>query len=702
MRCFFNARGDEMEGIKAVIELVDKMSPDLSVIQAKAEKAAGVFNKIKGTIMGIPDVSVNGMDKLSGDMDEADYSIRKTTEDIQALNGKLNAGGGVAEKLAGKLAALTAGAIGLRGIKDTLELSDNVISMNARVNFMVDEGETQDELKKKLYSSAMRSRADYMETANAAANLKANAGNAFKDNDEVISFLEAMNKQFVIGGADAQTQAGAMRQLSQAMAAGALRGDELNSVLEGASQVARIIEKSMGWAEGSIKSYAEQGLVTAQVVKNAMLGSLNATNEQFEKMPMTFGQAMTLLKNKAVVAFEPVLDKVNELVNNDRFVTAADNILNFTAYLSGAVIEGIDKISGAITFMVDNWGKISPVVYGAAGALAGFMVWTQLANAAMIIFGTTTEISLAGIAASIRGLGIAMLTSPATWFALTVMAIGAAFGILAKKVGGADIALEIVKASIEDMWQKADYYAGAVVQGILTTLAQLKYHTQMEMQGIKDTFVNVKTFALVTFNNMVDSIAKLLNKVFGTAYDANITVVKNAGIQAARDANIKESAEKQAEFKAELDKVANGYQLITNEKAAKYNEDSQAREDKINKIYYERNFGDEEDKLNLPEQYNISDYKMPQNEMAGIADNVENIALNTEEIKNNADIQELIRDYHSMQATKGNTTQYVTVDLSGQVNNIGSSMELAEVTDSITSAIANGLAEASEAAPAGA
>lgn len=98
-----------------------------------------------------------------------------------------------------------------------------------------------------------------------------NAGNAFSSNQELIAFTEQVNKQFKIGGASAQEQSNAMVQLTQAMAAGVLRGQDLNSILAAAPGIARTIEESMGWASGSIKQYAEDGKVTAQVVKNALL-----------------------------------------------------------------------------------------------------------------------------------------------------------------------------------------------------------------------------------------------------------------------------------------------------------------------------------------------------------------------------------------------------------------------------------------------
>lgn len=199
--------------------------------------------------------------------DEMAEGYRRAAEQEEILNKGLrngtNAAGGLLGKVKGIVATLAAGA----GIKALLGLSDKMTSTTARLNFLVDDGGSVDELEQKIMASAQRSRAAYLDTASAIASMGANAGRAFESNDELIAFMEQVNKQFVIGGATAEGQSAAMLQLTQAMAAGALRGEELNSILENAPGIARAIESYMGVAECSIKSYAEEGLITADVVK---------------------------------------------------------------------------------------------------------------------------------------------------------------------------------------------------------------------------------------------------------------------------------------------------------------------------------------------------------------------------------------------------------------------------------------------------
>ena len=225
--------------------------------------------------------------------------------------------GSKADGLMGKISGIAAGIASIATVQKLVNLSDDVTSAQARLNLLVTDGGSVDELEAKIMASANRSRSAYLDTASAVAKLGLNAGNAFDhDMDQVIAFMEQVNKQFVIGGATAQEQSNAMVQLTQAMAAGALRGEELNAILDSAPGIARAIEQYMGVAEGSIKEYAAEGKVTAQVVKNALFSVADETNAKFESMPMTWAQVWTMMSNIALQALEPVLTFINWLANN--------------------------------------------------------------------------------------------------------------------------------------------------------------------------------------------------------------------------------------------------------------------------------------------------------------------------------------------------------------------------------------------------
>jgi len=265
----------------------------------------------------------------------------------------------------------------MMGLSRLVGLSDELAGTRARLNLIVDDGGSVADLEKKIMASAQRSRAAYFDTANAIASMGANAKSAFSGNDELIAFMEQINKQFVIGGASAQGQAAAMMQLTQAMGAGALRGEELNSILDNAPGIARAIEQYMGVAEGSIKKYAEEGLITAEVVKNAMFAAADETNAKFESMPKTWAQIWTSMKNRALSVLSPLLAKINELMNSAQFTQVTDALLNAFVGLVQAGSFVLDLLISIASAVVDNWSWLIPIIYGVAGALLFYAAATK-------------------------------------------------------------------------------------------------------------------------------------------------------------------------------------------------------------------------------------------------------------------------------------------------------------------------------------
>ena len=275
-----------MATIRTAIQIYDGMTRPLQSMHRATSILINSFESMQRASGNSVDTSAirEARDELAragAAFDEIEENIRQAGNQQDRFNRRIRDGTTAADGLWGKLKGIAATVGGLAAAKKILGLSDTLASTKARLNLIVDDGGSVGELEKKIMASAQRSRSAYFDTASAVASLGSNAGAAFANTDEIIAFMEQINKQFVIGGASAQGQAAAMLQLTQAMAAGALRGEELNSILENAPGIARAIESYMGIAEGSIKSYAEQGLLTAVVVKNAMFAAADETNAKF-------------------------------------------------------------------------------------------------------------------------------------------------------------------------------------------------------------------------------------------------------------------------------------------------------------------------------------------------------------------------------------------------------------------------------------
>lgn len=281
-----------------------------------------VLRKISGALTTTLDAfeqmqRASGQSINSAQIAAARSQLVGASTELDEIADNFQKAGSKADGLMGKISGIAAGIASIATVQKLVTLSDDVTSAQARLNLLVTDGGSVDELEAKIMASANRSRSAYLDTASAVAKLGLNAGNAFDhDMDQVIAFMEQVNKQFVIGGATAQEQSNAMVQLTQVMAAGALRGEELNSILDSAPGIARAIEQYMGVAEGSIKEYAAEGKVTAQVVKNALFSVADETNAKFESMPMTWAQVWTMMSNIALQALEPVLTFINWLANN--------------------------------------------------------------------------------------------------------------------------------------------------------------------------------------------------------------------------------------------------------------------------------------------------------------------------------------------------------------------------------------------------
>jgi len=330
-------------------------------------------------------VNVSGFDQMTKAIKESNAALVETIKNQEQLGRKTQETDGHANNLLKTMRniAATAGVTSL--VKGFLGLSDSQAQINARLNLMKDETHSVAQLNDLIYQSALRSRAAYSDTADAVGKMGLNAKNAFSSNEELIAFTEQVNKQFKIGGASAQEQSNAMIQLTQAMAAGVLRGQDLNSILAAAPGIARTIEESMGWASGSIKQYAEDGKVTAQVVKNSLLNMADETNEKFASMPMTLSEAMTQGKNIVQHSAKEMAQAWNDFIQTDKGQEILGETISLFSALTQVGTDALASIGQGALFVADNMDMIIPMLT-AVGAVFLFVkaqaIQTALASAA--------------------------------------------------------------------------------------------------------------------------------------------------------------------------------------------------------------------------------------------------------------------------------------------------------------------------------
>lgn len=370
--------------------------------------------------------------KLSGQLDTIESSIASANDRQKQLNQSFRNGTSAANGLLQKVKNLAIAYGGMQAVSKLVGLSDQLTGTKARLNFLVDDGGSVAELESQIMASAQRSRSYYLDTASAIATMGANAGAAFSGNDELIAFMEQVNKQFVIGGASAQGQSAAMLQLAQAMAAGALRGEELNSILENAPGIARAIESYMGVAESSIKQYAEQGLITSEVVKNALFAASDEVNAKFESMPMTWAQAANIFKNSLLSIFSPVLDQINAIANSADFQTMLYGILDALAGVANIASMVISLMTAGASFIINNWDYIGPMLMGIVTALIAVSAAQAVVNAVMAA--NPVMLIVIGV-----GMLIGLLYAAAQQFATMTGVASSGFGVI---TGGINVVIQ--------------------------------------------------------------------------------------------------------------------------------------------------------------------------------------------------------------------------------------------------------------------
>lgn len=470
--------------------------------------------------------------------DAIEENIRNANNEQQKFNNSIRGGSNSANGLLSTIKKVAIAAGGIAGINKVLNISDELASTKARLNLLVNDGGSVEALEQKIMASAQRSRSAYFDTASAVAKLGLNAGNAFNgDMDQVIAFMEQVNKQFVIGGATAQEQSNAMIQLTQAMAAGALRGEELNSILDGAPGIARAIEKYMGIAEGSIKTVAQEGKVTAEVVKNAMFAMADETNAKFDSMPKTWAQIWVDMKNQALSMFAPILTKINQLGNSAKFQKVTTGLINGLAAVANVASSALDILIAVASVFVDNWGIIQPLVLGIAAAMLlynGYLIANNaitaisnaqkglaavqaykaaVANTTLAATEKAEAMAKASATAAQYGFNAALLACPLTWILLIIIAVIAAIYMIVaaiNKLTGSTISATGIICGVVAV-------AGAFVLncaiGVLNAIIQAIWTIFVApFLGIVEWILNVCNGG---FNSFGDAVANLIGQIIG-------------------------------------------------------------------------------------------------------------------------------------------------------------------------------------------
>jgi tape measure domain-containing protein len=482
-----------MATIRSTLQLYDGMTPVLRSISNALNMTISSFESVqRASGHAIDTQSIQAaraeLGRAEQSFNQVEREIRDAASAQNELNNNVRNGTTAADGLMGKFKTMAASLAAAYGAKQIIELSDSMTSTKSRLDLMNDGLQTTEQLQNKIMQTANASRTSYMDTAQVVGKLGILAGNSFSSSKQIVDFAEQMNKQFKIGGASLQESTSAMYQLTQAMASGKLQGDEFRSIMENAPLLAQAIAKYTGKSMGELKNMSSEGLITADIIKNAMFASADETNAKFKQMPMTFAQIGTLFGNTMIQTFQPLIQVIG---------------------------------SGA-QFIYDNWSILEPVFWGLTTAVMIFTI-------ALIAHAATTWLAVAANQAFMLGL----VSNPLTWIAIALGVVVGAIYSWVQSVGGAKVAWMIACNVFLTAWSKV--YIGFMIGGnaVMTFMGNLKVRVLTDLQ-------NMVNAAITLINGFIRDVNKIpgvnIELISGVTFGMDAAVGNYAATKARNNA----------------------------------------------------------------------------------------------------------------------------------------------------------------------
>lgn len=527
-----------MATIRTAIQIEDRLSQP---IRAMHNAISMMVNQMEHMNVASGDMfDSSSIELMRRNLTNAANSMNQIEQEIHAannaqggLNNRIRDGTDAMNGLLSKVMALIGAYLSLRGLGQLIEISDELTNTKARVQLLVEEmpvipdqlakvdfglGDMSDiELAQQLiHDAAQRSFSSFKDTADMVSRIGTNARDSFGSLGEVVAFTELVQKQFGIAGASAVEASNATIQLSQALASGVLRGDELNSIFEQAPNLISTIADYMGEPLGAIRDLAADGMITADIVKNAMFAATDEINKKFDSMPVTWSQMWTYFQNEALRAFGPVLKQINDVANSERFkefVSSATQALYLIAGVIGIVMNAIAS-TGA--FIYDNWQWIAPIIFGVGSALLILASYIILVRTAILLK-----------TAAVWAWNAALAANPVVWVVIAIIALIAiiylavaaindftgssisATGIIAGAFMVLGSAIYNVIAYLWNMWASYIEFFVNITQGRTYAVRRLFYNLAT---NVLDVIISMTSGWDGFATSFVNAIVKAVNK----------------------------------------------------------------------------------------------------------------------------------------------------------------------------------------------
>lgn len=699
-----------MATIRTSIQVTDGMSPAFKSMNTAMGIVLNSFEALQTASGNAIDSSSiqtarNELARAEVAINNVEEEIRQANNEQQRFNNEIRNGQSAADGLQGKFMKIAATIGAVLGGKKIIGIADEMVQTTARLNLMNDGMQTTAELQGMIFQSAERSRGLYSSTADVVAKLGQRAGDAFNSNKEVILFAENLNKQFVIAGASQMEVASASLQLTQALGSGVLRGEELNAVFEAAPNVIQTIADYLDVPIGKIREMASDGQITADIVKNAMFAATDEINKEFESMPMTFGQVMNSIKNRALKGFEPVLQEISKVAQNDEFQQLVDNVVGGLVIIASVALTTFELLSAGASFVADNWSWLEPIVWGLITALVVYNGVSLITNGLLAFQGLQAKIAAAGqmmqagatFTATVaqHGLNAALYACPLTWIILLIIALVVLFyaavaavnkfagtsvsatGIIA---GAFMVALAFVGNLFVGLWNLIVDVAAAIWNVIATVAEFLANVFNDPIGSIVRLFAGMADAVL----GILEGIASAIDAIFGSNLSGAVSGWRS-GLQGAVDNLVGEAEIKVPRMDTaalKLDRFEYGKAWETGYNAGEKFED---------KLDIGKLLGGASDSLDTYDFGNMLD-----GIQTGVGDTAGNTAKMADSMDNTEEVLEYMRDLAEQEAINRYTTAEITIEQNNE-NHISSNMDL----DGVVDYLGEGVYEAMEIAAEG-
>lgn len=658
--------------------------------------------------------------RLSQTVGNTERYIRDNVDEQGRFNQEIASGTQQANELTNTIKRAVAAYVSIQSVGKALNISDELASTTARLNLMNDKLQSTEELTNMVYAAAQNSRGAFSDMAANVAKIGNLAGDAFSSSEQIVVFAEQLNKQMKLSGASTQEASAAMLQLTQSLAKGCLNGDELTSVMENGSAVTKTIAEYMGITQGELKDLAAEEQVTSDIIIAAMLGAADQTNAAFETLPMTWADVWQSMKNSALVAFRPVLQRINDLANSQAVQTFVNGAIEAMAVLANIVLNIFDQIGTVGGFIADNWSVISPIIYGVIGALAvyaaylGIVKAIEIASAAasmihslamsakIAVMAAVTGQTMAATAAQM-GYNGALYACPVVWIIMLLIAliaiIFAVCNAIAKMTGIANSGFGVITGGVNvviQFFKNLGLTVANIALGIGNAIAALASNM---MTAFHNAICNVQSWfynLLSTACSVIENIAAALNKLPFVSFDYS-------GISSAADdyaAKASEAAGNKEDYTSISDAFNEGFTTFDAFQDGWASDAFNAGAawgdgiaDKVSNFSLSDLFG----KTEVPDPASYADGFNDVIANSGIGDGVGSIDDNTGKIKDSLEVSEeelkYLRDIAEQEAINRFTTAEINVDMSGMQNTVNSGDDIdgfmTKLTDSVNEAVDN-------------